>query len=364
MPASATVAANATTATFTASTGTIPSSQSAAITAALNGSSQTVTLLLTGCVLISSLQCALPTLASGAYTLCTVTLTGQAPAGGAVITLSTNNPMLKVPQSPSVAAGATSVNFTAGTGYFSTDQSGVITASYNGSSATANESLSASVALEGLRCPVTTLSQNSSATCTAILMQAIPAGATVAVSLSSSDPALQIPVLQPVVPNQSSQVNFSVTTGGLTANKTATLTVSLYGVAMTVKFTLIAPLTVSALQCNANRLASNSSTACTVTLTGAAPTGGASVSLGCDPQRSHAARFRNCRGQRNNRHLHRQHRLDSVRSNRYPYRISQWPYSNSFPFADGSHPDLVPAVPRDPGVQRQHRLHRNFEQAR
>ena len=68
LPASVSVPANATSAAFTASTGSIPSDQTATITASLNGFSQPFSISLTAPVLISSVHCAAATLASNTST--------------------------------------------------------------------------------------------------------------------------------------------------------------------------------------------------------------------------------------------------------------------------------------------------------
>src|ERR1017187_1566825 len=68
VPSSVSVAANATSATFTASTSALLSDQTATVTATLNGSSKPVTLSLVASVTLSALQCAAASLASNAST--------------------------------------------------------------------------------------------------------------------------------------------------------------------------------------------------------------------------------------------------------------------------------------------------------
>jgi hypothetical protein len=86
---------------------------------------------------VSSLQCAGP---AGRPT-CNVTLSGGAPAGGAVIQLSSGSPALSVPPSVTVPAAATSASFTAIAFPVGTTQNIPVTASLGSSSVTTTVSL-------------------------------------------------------------------------------------------------------------------------------------------------------------------------------------------------------------------------------
>lgn len=66
-----------------------------------------------------------------------VTLSAPAPAGGAVVTLSTSNPAARVPASVTVPAGATTAKFTIAGTAVGSPQSGNVTASYGGASRSA-----------------------------------------------------------------------------------------------------------------------------------------------------------------------------------------------------------------------------------
>jgi hypothetical protein len=113
VPASVTIAATAASATFTAAAGTIPTTQPATITATLNGASQTAALSLVSAVVISALACNSTNLDSGASSICTLTLSAQAPAGGVTVSVSANNSALTVPASLNVPAGSSMATFTA-----------------------------------------------------------------------------------------------------------------------------------------------------------------------------------------------------------------------------------------------------------
>ncbi len=140
VPASVTVAAGATTASFSATAAaSIASNQSATVTASLGTSLQTATvsLLAPAPILVSGVACSPTSLRQYAASTCTVTLTQAAPKGGSSVTLSSNNTSFIVPPSVSVTAGATTSSFNAVTGSFKTGQTATLTASLNGSVATA-----------------------------------------------------------------------------------------------------------------------------------------------------------------------------------------------------------------------------------
>ena len=138
VPASVTVGLGSTTATFTATAGTIASNQTATITATLNGSTQTATITLAAPVVLSGLTCNPASLVSGGSATCTVTVSQT---GGATITLSSNAVALTVPASAAVGSGSTTATFTATAGTIASNQTATITATLNGSTQTATISL-------------------------------------------------------------------------------------------------------------------------------------------------------------------------------------------------------------------------------
>ncbi len=130
-PAPATVAiqAGATSATFTVTTSTVSATTTITLTATLTATvsgtnqtaSQTATLTITPQaqppVSLSSCSMNLASVEGGKSTQGTVTLSGAAPAGGAVVQLSSNdtNNVLTLPTSVTVAASSSSATFTVGT---------------------------------------------------------------------------------------------------------------------------------------------------------------------------------------------------------------------------------------------------------
>jgi uncharacterized protein (TIGR03437 family) len=155
VPASVTVTAGSTSASFLATAGTISTAGSATITASYNGSSPSSTIQLSAPALptVTGVACSPTSLNSGQSASCSVSLSAAAPNVGAVVTLSSNNSLLTVPASVTVAAGfTTSASFTVTAGTIA--GSVIITASYNSTS----QSLSISIGTNVLTVSPTSLS--------------------------------------------------------------------------------------------------------------------------------------------------------------------------------------------------------------
>ena len=129
VPASVTVGAGSTTGTFTVNTSAVGATTSASISGSYNGSkSATLTI---NPPAISTISLNPTSVTGGSSSTGTVTLTSPAPAGGAAVTLSTNNAV--VPASVTVGAGLTTGTFTVNTSAVGATTSASISGSYNGS---------------------------------------------------------------------------------------------------------------------------------------------------------------------------------------------------------------------------------------
>jgi hypothetical protein len=134
-PVSVTVPAGSASTTFSATAGIINSNQAATVTVTLGGVSRSAILNLAAAavsVSVSSLACGLTSLASGATTTCTVTLSGGAPAGGTTVTVSSDNALLTTPASVNVTAGSSSTTFTVSAGNIATNQTATVSATLSG----------------------------------------------------------------------------------------------------------------------------------------------------------------------------------------------------------------------------------------
>ncbi len=136
VPATVSVTAGNSTATFTVTTKAVTSSTTATITASYNGVNATAPLTITGGVTLSSLTLDPTILTGGKTSAGRVVLSAHAPAGGALITLSSNTPQAIVPASIGVAAGRSGADFTVTTKVVTSAIIATITASYNGVSKT------------------------------------------------------------------------------------------------------------------------------------------------------------------------------------------------------------------------------------
>jgi len=141
VPATMTVAAGATsgTFTFTAKSGVL-SDTPVTVTASLGNSTvqATVTITPASSVFLSSLTLNPSTVSAGSNFNGTVTLNTAAPSGGAVVTLSSSNTgVATVPASVTVQAGKTSASFSGRTQRVTANSSALISASFGGTTRTA-----------------------------------------------------------------------------------------------------------------------------------------------------------------------------------------------------------------------------------
>ena len=112
----------------------------ATITATFDGNSRqsaTLTVLATA---LSAISLSVPTVVGGSSAIGMAALTGPAPAGGAVVSLSSADP-ITVPASVTVPAGETSATFYVATRVVNGTIAGTITGSYGGASASATLSV-------------------------------------------------------------------------------------------------------------------------------------------------------------------------------------------------------------------------------
>lgn len=144
VPSSVTVPASQSAVGFTAKAASVSTAQSAVITTTASATSRTATLSLSPTgpapVLISSLACSPTSLYSAGSSSCTLALTSAA-ASSVSMKVGSNNSLLTVPSSVSIAAGASSVKFTAKAGTIAGTQSAVITATGPNNSQSFTESL-------------------------------------------------------------------------------------------------------------------------------------------------------------------------------------------------------------------------------
>ncbi|HEY0520771.1 MAG TPA: SBBP repeat-containing protein [Ilumatobacteraceae bacterium] len=149
VPATTTVAPNGFTGTFTISTSAVTTTTTVTITATYNGASRAGTLTVTPAgsttTTLQSVMISPSSVTGGNNTSGVVSLSSGAPAGGAVVSLSSSNPSLaSVQASVTVPQGTTAVGFPVTTATVSATTTVTITATYAGVSVSATLTLTAS----------------------------------------------------------------------------------------------------------------------------------------------------------------------------------------------------------------------------
>src|SRR5262249_47150011 len=138
IPATVTVPAGQTTATFALTTSLVSSDQSVSVTAGFNSTTKNASLSVKAIVLSSLTLSPTSVLGASANSTAPVTLNTAAPSGGVSTALnSSNTSAATVPDSVSINAGQTTATFTVTTALVSNEQDVTITASFNSGSQTA-----------------------------------------------------------------------------------------------------------------------------------------------------------------------------------------------------------------------------------
>jgi len=140
VPASVTMPANIAWTQFQMQAGQVTADTPATITATLNGKSASGSLTIAPAAL-KSLSISPSTISGGAQPGAIVMLTGQAPPGGAVVSLSSDSPAVSPPPSVFVNAGSFSTSFALQTSSVTQNTTATVTASWNGKNAQAQVTL-------------------------------------------------------------------------------------------------------------------------------------------------------------------------------------------------------------------------------
>ena len=287
MPASVTVAAGATTASFTITTSPVTSQFNMNVFADLAGSPEQQALLLItagggGAAALSALSVNPASMVGGASASGSVTLSSAAPSGGAVVTLSKalsnggpGTVPATVPASVTVPAGQTTASFSIGTSAVTATTNVRISAAFNGAS------LATDITLFPLLAQVSfpgNVAGGTPATGTVTLSAAAPAGGA-SVALSSANPSLAAVPASVTVPAGQTSASFTATTAPVTQTTAVNISASLNGTTVNTNLFLIVSSAVSSLTLSPNPVTGGTSSTATVTLQSAAPTGNAVVTL-------------------------------------------------------------------------------------
>jgi hypothetical protein len=172
----------------------------------------------------------------------TITLSGPAPTGGAIVNLASANPAASVPGSIAVPASASSVIFTIKTSSVTSTTVGNITATYGGvtRSATLTVAPSAPVAppaLSALTLNPNTVVGGSTSVATVILDKVT--STPVFVAVKSSKPAKAVVPASITVPAGASSVTFNVATTATSKRINASISATYAGVSRSATLTMV-----------------------------------------------------------------------------------------------------------------------------
>jgi len=278
VPKTLTVAANATSATFTITSTPVSAPVSVTITATYGSSTESLVMTVVPPSL-TQVRVAPSPVVSGTSTKCAVYLNGAAPTGGEKVTLASNNLAAQVPSSYTVPAGTTAGNFTVTTTAVYSPTTVTISGTVGSTTLTADFLINPKVTYPALTEFTTSAGAVAGANPvmgTVHLASAAAAGGDV-VSLSSKSAAVILPA-NVTVPANALSVTFPITSSPVTATVTATLTATLGNSTVSASLNII-PAGVSLVRVSPAPVLGGVSTKGAVYLNGKAPAGGLSVQL-------------------------------------------------------------------------------------
>jgi uncharacterized protein (TIGR03437 family) len=266
VPASVSIAAGQSSAVFQAAVAAVSASQTATLSAALNGDSVTATITLNAAAQpgqLSSLSCSPEVLGSGQSSTCTAVLNGNAAADVAV-QLNTNNPVVTVPPSVTIAMGQGSATFTVTAGTVAGSQVAGLTATANGVTVTAQLSLLGPGQLSSLTCTPGNFNAAGQAACAVALSS--PAGSTTVLSLASNNANVTVPPSLTISQGQTGG-QFTANVAAVSSDQVAIVSATVGSETIQFSISLNRPSLLMSMSCAPASLASMQSSTCTVTRT-------------------------------------------------------------------------------------------------
>lgn len=236
VPASVTVPAGFTTATFPVTTNYTATTMADTITAFLNPDSAIAVISVTAPPALASVSVNPASLPGSESATGTATLREPAPPGGAVVYLWTNGSPAFVPVSVTVPAGSKTVTFPVTTNYTATTLAGTITAFLGGTSTTTTITVMPPPALASISISPSSVQGPNPATGTVTLTTPAPTGGTVVCLWTTGSPAF-VPV-SVTVPAGSTTAAFPVTTNYTATPVADTITAFLNGQIATTTITV------------------------------------------------------------------------------------------------------------------------------
>lgn len=278
VPASVTVAAGQTSATFTITTFPVAADSPVRIDATLDSITKSATLRVVPAVPVALTFNPNP-VKGGLPTTGTVTLTGPAPTGGVTVTLSSASSVVVVPGSVTVAAGQTSADFAVTTSAVSDTTDVVVTATANGGSVSGTLSVFG-IGVASLTLNPTTVRGGQTSTATVTLSDPAPAGGAVVTLTSGNTGAATVPA-SVTIPEGQTTTTFIVTSKPVPTSTNVTITATYNRVSQSAVLRVNPPV-LTGLTLNPATVFGGQTSVGTVTLDGPAPTGNLVVRLTSD----------------------------------------------------------------------------------
>jgi hypothetical protein len=271
VPASVTIAAGATNATFTVTTSAVTVNTALTISAT-SGTVASTAALTVRAATFTALTRSPTAVVEGDPSTGTVTFSGPAPAGGATLTLSSNNAAATVPASVTVPAGATSATFPISTSAVTAGVNATISATYGATT----RSATLAIRNTSLSLSPTAVGGGNTSTATYRLNASVTTPTTAA--LSSSNTAVATVPASVTIPAGAATATFPVSTSTVTATTAVTTTATHAGINASANLS-VRVISPSALSLSPNNLVGGVPSTGTVTLNYAAPAGGYTVTL-------------------------------------------------------------------------------------
>jgi hypothetical protein len=239
---------------------------------------------------VSSLSCSSASVAGFLNDACTIKLTAAAPTTGTAVSLSSSNANVVVPAQVTVPAGATSAAFTAKVSAVGSAQTAILTASSAGSSTTLALSLKAMVSTMSLSAGSIAFGSTPVSTPVArtITLNSVGNWPLDIYTISAQGTGFSIsPVTLPAKLNPGASLTLTVqfdpsavgNATGLLNLSTNSSTGNSVAVSLSGSGATAASAALSSLSCSAASISGFASDACTVALSGPAPSGGSTVKL-------------------------------------------------------------------------------------
>ena len=263
---------------FNVTAGSTAADVSASLTATLNGVTTSSQVTVSSQTQLVSLNCNPATVAPGGTSTCTVSLNKIVQSGTVEVLLSSNKPKVTVPGSVVVTPGNQSATFTATAASNATNDSANLTATLGTTAVATTLNIAQNSNTPTLVCNPSILQTPGTTTCNFTLVTAPQTN--LLVTMTSTSTSLTFPPSITIAGGTTSAM-FTVTAAAVTTSATVTLTAMGQGASQTL--TLNPPpntnVSVTSLGCGPQNLTGGGTSACNITLSGAAPAGGAKVQL-------------------------------------------------------------------------------------